>query len=422
MGFWSSVKSFVSSAVSTVASAVSKGFDAAREIAGKAIGWLADEAETFVGSVKETWKKVRPVLAAIKPFFGKAADIAFSANLPWLGRAIVLLDKALTELLKLENSPILKRLDSAIQWAIRWAREFKARMTAEEAAEARRHRKTFEEAATTLPQQVKREIDLASLINNYALASEGVESLLEAGEIADFDHYLRLRATQKLLRMAEETLRAATAVEDISDDDIFLVKIASALIAPAPIMTDAEGEHLDRIIQKRHQKNLLPFVFEELTKAWDIALQADEKRWEFDNRRVAKDRVLLRQLETQQRLGALAPEEVSMLSELQGTMPEQTAALAALEKLNRERRNYVFASEGFLQMLEKTEAQLASEGKSYVISQGREIGMILIDCAQHGKPWDALTADQQSLIIDFANIFESESHARGNLLEVEGRA
>lgn len=422
MGFLSSIASGFRSVVSAVATGARKVYETAREVAGKAIEWLADEAETFVGSVKETWKKVRPVLAAAKPYFKDAAVFAFKHKLPWLAAAILVLDRALTELFKLENSPVLKRLDAAIQWSIRWAREFKSRMTETEAAEARRHRETFAEAQASLPPQVKREIDLASLINDYALACEGVEAMLETNEIADFDHYLRLRATQKLLRMAEDTLRSAKEVESISDDDIFLVKTASALIAPTPTMTQLEGEHLDQIIQKRYQKNLLPFVFEELTKAWDLALQADEKRWELENRKVAKDRVLQRQLETQQLLGELSPEEAAMLAELQATVPGLTAATEALAKLNRERRNYVYASEGFLQLLEKSEEQLASEDKTYLISHGRDVGMILIDCAQNGKPWDDLTAEQQSLIIDFANIFETESHARGNLLEVEGHA
>ncbi|MBP0656634.1 hypothetical protein J8J20_22425, partial [Mycobacterium tuberculosis] len=75
-----------------------------------------------------------------------------------------------------------------------------------------------------------------------------------------------------------------------------------------------------------------------------------------------------------------------------------------------------------LQVLARGHEQLASEDQPYLISHGRDVGMILIDCAQNGKPWDDLTAEQQSLIIDFANIFETESHARGNLLEVEGHA
>lgn len=42
--------------------------------------------------------------------------------------------------------------------------------------------------------------------------------------------------------------------------------------------------------------------------------------------------------------------------------------------------------------------------------------MIIIDCAQHGKRWEELTEDEQSLIIDFANIFEEASRERASRL------
>ena len=111
-----------------------------------------------------------------------------------------------------------------------------------------------------------------------------------------------------------------------------------------------------------------------------------------------------------------------MLAELQSAVPALKASNDQLAKLNRERRNYVYASEGFMQLLEKTEEELIAEDRAYLIRQGSEVGMILIDCAQNGRPWDALSEDQQSLIIDFANIFEEDCHARGKELEVEGHA
>ena len=42
--------------------------------------------------------------------------------------------------------------------------------------------------------------------------------------------------------------------------------------------------------------------------------------------------------------------------------------------------------------------------------------MIIIECAQFGKRWEELNTEQQSLIIDFANIFEKASRARASKL------
>jgi len=414
--------SFARSVGSAFVSAAKSVYDTARNIAVKAIDWLADEAETFVGTVKETWRKVRPVLQRIKPYFAVAATAAKNAGFPWLSAAIVAVDTALTALMKLENSPVLQKLEKAINWAIQRARELRKKMNTEEEAQARRHKKTFEEARARLPEAARHGLDLAALVNDYVLATAGVDNLLEAGELQSFDHYLRLRATQKLLRSAEHKLEKARDIADISADDVFLVKVASDLIAPEPTLSAADTDRLDAIIAARHGKKLLPFVFEELTKAWDVALQADEKQWQADNQRLAREQVLLRRLETARKLGDLAPDEAAMLAELQSTVPALKAQADSLAKRNRERRNYVYASEGFMQMLEKSAEQLASEDRAYLLRQGSEVGTILIDCAQNGKAWEALSEDQQMLIIDFANIFEEECRARSGELEVESRA
>ena len=82
-------------------------------------------------------------------------------------------------------------------------------------------------------------------------------------------------------------------------------------------------------------------------------------------------------------------------------------------------RHYVFAAEGFLQLLEKEESDLIAEDKDYLISEGGRVGLIIIDCAQNGRKWDSLSDEEQNLIIAFSNIFEENSRERANLVKVE---
>lgn len=68
-------------------------------------------------------------------------------------------------------------------------------------------------------------------------------------------------------------------------------------------------------------------------------------------------------------------------------------------------------------MLEKEPEEFADQ--EYLMEDSSTVGMIIIECAQFGKRWEELNTEQQSLIIDFANIFEKASRARAsNLVEV----
>ena len=88
-------------------------------------------------------------------------------------------------------------------------------------------------------------------------------------------------------------------------------------------------------------------------------------------------------------------------------------------KRNVEREHYISATEGFLQLLEKTPEQLHADDQEYLLTQGQEVGKLLIECAQNGTRWDKLSDQQQSLIADFANVFREDSIKRGEELEVE---
>jgi len=421
MGFFSSVSSFVSSAVSTISRVASSAWEKTKEVAHKAVDWMANEAETFIGDVKEMWGKVKPYINAISPWLKKAA--AATATWPWLSGAITILDQTLQTLLALENSPVLKKIESAINWTIKLARKFnKSKLSEEEIAEAEVHKDAFHEAKQKMQGNVEqlKALDLASIINDFALVNTAIVNIMDANSIRDFEHYLRLRATQKLLNSVEQTLSTAQSIDDISADEIFMLEVGAKLLASDPTLSDQDTLHLDNIILKRFNKKLIPFVFEEMIIAWGKNLSEIEDEWTNLNREIAKDKVLKSRLEIAKKISELSKDEEVILLDLLTTLPIRLQKLETLEKQDREMRNYVYAAEGFLQFLEKTEEQLIEDEQDYLIDYCSSVGKIIIDCAQYGKKWESLNEEERGLIIDFANIFEEASKARAKqLVEVE---
>ena len=109
MGFWSSVGNFcssvgsaVSSAVSTVSRGVSQVYNTAKDMAGQAVGWIAEKAGNFVDGVKKAWETVKPYVEHIRGAL-KAAATATAITFPWLSGALLLLDTGLGALTKFEN-------------------------------------------------------------------------------------------------------------------------------------------------------------------------------------------------------------------------------------------------------------------------------------------------------------------------------
>lgn len=423
MGWFSSACSFVSSAVSSVGSAIASAgravINTAKEVAVKAVNWMADKAEHFVGKVKDVWNKVRPFIEKhVHPYIKQAAKYA---PWPWLKVGLLAIDKALDYLENFEKNPLAKELDQAVKWAISAAQTLKEKfLTPGEKKEAEQRKKVFEEAANTVPSDQRHAIDLAAMINDYALVRTAITNIMESNSIKDFEHYLRLRATQKLLQQVEKVLSSAQSIEDITEDDIFLLKVGADLLSSDPKLSDADAIKLDQIIYRKSKKKLIPFVFEEMVMAWGQNLQQLESEWKSENTKLSKDEVIKRRLEVTAKISELTFDEKSILDELTTNTPVFKKKLEQLGARIREIKNYVYASEGFLQTLEKSPEEIEAEGLDYLTEDGSHVGMIIIDCAQHGKKWNDLSADDQSLIIDFANIFEKASKARAaQLVEVE---
>lgn len=416
MGFFSTCASWAINKLSSAASKVEQVWNSVKETAAKACIWMAEKAETFVGDIKSVLKKVKPLISnVIRPIIQKTEELAGKVvpQFPWIGGALKTLDKALELLVEWDKSDLAKRIGKAIEWAIQTAKSLKDLfLTKEEMEEARKHEKALREARSAMHGEAASAVDFASLITHYAQLSTEIKDVVENIQIKEFDHYLRLRASQKLLKDTEQRLTHIQDVNAVTDDDLFLMKTGKELLKPNPQLSDEEAQRLDLVVMRRFRKKLLPFVFEEMIIAWGYNLHDMEKEWKSLNDDLSKEQVLLRRLQIGQRLNDLQEEEVVMLSELEARLPALQVVMESKRKHTNEMRNYVFAAEGFLQMLEKEPKEF--EGQEYLMEDSSAVGMLIIECAQFGKRWEELDREQQNLIIDFANIFEKASRARAS--------
>lgn len=420
MGFWGSAWSFVSGAVSSA-------WETAKDIGSKAIGWMADKAESFVGSVKQVWNAVKPFITHIRTAV-KAAAAATATAFPWLSGALLVLDKGLGYLENIESSSIWKKVSDAIDWAIKTAKEYqknrknknKTEFTDEELNEAVRHQENLDFAAReSMSEDKKMAIEYASLINNYQIASTILANTIEKG-VTDFEHFLRLRATQKLLMMVENKFNSAKTIDDLSADDIFLVHVASDLIKADPKLSQDASIRLDRLLQERYKKKLIPFIFEEMIAAWSKKGEVAKNKWDELNRSYSKDQVLHKKLSIAKKLqGELSAQEEEQLHELEKSLIITKNDLDALGTDSRDIERYVGAAEGFLQLLEKDPEEIKNENREYLLEEGNAVGKVLISCAQNDTKFSDLDETDQDLITDYANIFYDEAKQRmNNILEV----
>lgn len=437
MGWFSNACNFVSSAVSAVSNAVSSAYETAKNVAGKVVGWMAEKAEVFVGGVKKAWKVVKPFVQHIRTAL---LNVSKLAPYPWMRSALVMLEKGLGALTAFEKSPIAKKMDAAIKWAIKLAQRWQKNredildknkqqndmeqandlLTEEELVLAKQHQAELRFAEDeVIPQDQRHNLELASAINDFEIAKKELSMAIES-EPTDFEHYLRLRATQKLLNMSDKKLHSALTVDDLSSDDLFLIRIASDLIKSNPELSKNAAERLDRVLTRLYNKKLTPFVFEELIASWAKQAQSLGDEWAKANANYAKDKMLLNRLVLAKKIQEeLSNEESSQLSILENSVPEQKQALDSLASQQRDVERYVGAAEGFLQLLEKTEEQIESDDRSYLLEDGQYIGKLLIECAEHNIPFSALEEGDQSLITDYANIFQQEAKDRMDaILEV----
>lgn len=415
MGLWkdvfSGIRSFASKVYEGVKSVASAVWNGVKRVAIAAISWMSEKAETFVNSVGEIWDRVKPLIRKGLKVVGEWAPW------PWLKKAAKWLEKALDWVEKKLNSNLAKKLKRALEWVAWASRKIKEYfLTDKELEEAQEREEIFREVSVNMPPEEQKAVALASLINKFIVTQSLIQKTLEENTIKEFDHYLRLRATQKLLALSEKKLVETQDIENINDDDVFLLSVSASLLTENPTISNEDMNRLNGLIYERYNKELIPFVFEEMVTAWSKNLLDRQRDWELGNKALSKDMVRLRELENQMKLGVnLNLEEQEELSRLKQSVPTLKSKQDELAKGNRDMQNYIYAAEGFLEVLEGNEF-LAD--KEYLVSQTNSVGKIIIDCAQYGKRWEELSDVEQELIIDFANIFKNASEERAKLLQV----
>jgi hypothetical protein len=416
MGFFSSLSNFVSSTVSAVRNTAQRVWDKTKEVAANALGWMAEKAEAFVGSTKRVWKNIKPFIDShIKPV-NSFLKVVLSPW-PWLAKLLHVLEVTIDAVVLFERTILAKKLEEAIHWTIRVARNLRdSILSTAIQAEARVRKAIFKEAIALLPPERRRVIHLADMVSTFIVVQAEIQKQLDSNAIKDFETYLRLRATQKLLGSAQERLGRATEIDQISDDDIFLLDVGDKLIGPAPTLLDEDAKRLDGIVRTRCGKSLLSFVFEELVMAWwqNLAKFKEELKSKTDS--LAKETIQLRLLTLEEKSLDISEHEKARLLDLRSAVPTLRAEEERLAKKVREMSSYVFASEGLLQTVEKSPEELEAEDRDYLKEEAALVGKIIIDCAQNGKDWDTLTGDERALITDYANIFKEASETRAKQL------
>ncbi|WP_449431087.1 hypothetical protein [Pseudomonas putida] len=399
MGFWSRLKSIASNVINKV-----------KEKAVAAVNWMADKAETFVGDVKKLWKTVKPYISQARVALHVLAHCS-----PWPIVTILALglEKFLGFLANIDNHPFMEKLQQAIDWVIKAAREIREKVLNDiEITEAEARARTFKEAADRVPATELAAVRVAELINAYLLTKAKILRVVDNEQFKDFNHYLRVRAAQKLLKFYEKRMTSIERLSEVDSDMVALMDISTSLLEENPILTIEQAEILNELTTLHFGKPVLPFVFEEMTLAWNMELQRLEDQWQQLNQSLSRNKVLAKRMAMASRSEALTPEEQVVLNDLERNMGRDSKRLDNMDVSIREKRAYVYASEGFLQLLEKDEQQLIDDGQEYLADRSEEVGALIARCAQQDVKWVDLSEDEQALLIDFGNIFEDDCRTR----------
>ncbi|SAL16216.1 hypothetical protein AWB64_00953 [Caballeronia sordidicola] len=386
----------------------------AKEVTGKVVIFLADEAEHAVAEIKKVW-------TVVKPWLVKARDAAAAAALtiphPEVRAAAAAVAKVLDFVSTIDEHPLAKRIAAAIEWAIKMAKEARRHyQTQEEIDAAEAYKEVLAKAKEMAPEELQRGVKIAEFINNSILLRTRIDELLNDSVIEDIDHYLRLRAAQRLLANAEKKIRKLSDIEKISDNDMFLIQVSTNLLDENPQLSDVDAARLEKIVQKRYGKPLIAFVFEEMVVAWGNDLKAERDQQTGKEGALAKNKVQMKKLELSDKMNLLGEAEQATLKSLRAQVKQLDEEIIEDRSRNSEFQILIQAAEGFLQIIEKDEARLEAEDLSWLAESAVSVGKIVIDCVQSKKRFSDLPEAELSLINDFSNIFAAASKARAEQL------
>ena len=103
--------------------------------------------------------------------------------------------------------------------------------------------------------------------------------------------------------------------------------------------------------------------------------------------------------------------EIQKLRELK---PKLEAAHEGFKQAIGHRQDYIEAAEGMLRVYEGDEslAEIVNDDIDIIKDNVEDVGMVIIECMNHGKQWEELTEDERGLIMDFSNIFRKAAKLR----------
>ncbi len=422
MGFLSGLVSKVKSAgsaildeVKVVGRRIKKVYDTAKETAEKAVGWLAEKGDKIVESTKKVWNGVKKTVrnAAIVTkvaamVFPHPVLVGVATVLAKVHQGVMVVDRALA-------TKIFPAAERAVEMAkVIHAKNQAKKLSKQEEKAILEDQEVLRRSYNIVQtEQEKASLRYSLLVNDYMLVQNRIDQIIEQDDVKDFEHYLRLRATQKLLKSAEQSIAQAKEVTQLKDDDVFLMKVANDLLDENPQLSDQDAVRLDELIKRRYAgKSLLPFVFEEMIAAWEVRYQNMEATWKqlnIENATIEREVIIL---ETRMKIKPLTPAEEIHLAELKNNLKILAHQLKEQGEENYAMQSYVHAAEGFLQVLEKSAEEFVAEDRDYLLEDASTVGMLIIDCAQNGKRWSDLTNEERSLIRDYAHIFAKDAKNR----------
>jgi len=434
MGFWSGVGDFLSNAWEKTKESVVT----VAKVAGDVLVKMAEVGEKVVSTVKSVWKKIKPFIEIVikkAPIVLKVVSVALKRiPHPWaqaiavvLDKGSVIIQKGLAALFGLENSPVLKKIDKALKFILPQMKDFgNSLKNWAEIQKARDLQNELESLAITPQSQEEKILLLTKILNRFLILKGSVLKLVDEDNIESMEHYLQLKATEKIFHKFQERISQGLKIEDVSNDDLFMFEVADVLVSQNPELSEDAIIRFDSLVQEMFGMPLLALVFSEMVTFWSSTLEIDVKRQKDLNKELSAKEVIVKRLEKNKEFDIdLDVEELKQLKSLKKQIPGIEKEYDILTKEIMHQQSYIYAAEGMQRALEKNIIEVVeTENDASVIEESiPELAELLIGCFRNGIQWEDLSIADQSLIRDFANIFKAASQARaGNLITVQAVA
>ena len=431
---WDSVCDFASEVVEKVKDVAVKVAD----VAGNVLVKMAEVGEKVVSTVKSVWKKIKPFIEIVikkAPVILKVVSLALKRiPHPWAQAIAVILDKGsvifqkgLAALFGLENSPVLKKIDKALKFILPKMKDFGNSLKSwAEIQKARDLQNELDSLVITPQSQEEKILLLTKILNRFLILKGTVLKLVEEDNIQSMEHYLQLKATEKIFHEFQERISKGLQIEDVTNDDLFMFEVADVLVSQNPELSEDAIVRFDSLVQKMFGMPLLALVFSEMVTFWSSTLEIDVKRQKDLNMELSAKEVIVKRLEKNKKFEIdLDAEELKQLASLKKQIPGIRKEYDVLTKEIMHQQSYIYAAEGMQRALEQNIIEVVeTESDASAIEESiPELAELLIGCFRNGVQWEDLSTADQSLIRDFANIFKAASQDRaGKLITVQAVA